>query len=197
MTEDEIRAKALAERISWPKYGVAQPERKAQEFSDEARAAMSTLDVLAQVVLPRLVDRLNMLEWSLGKVEYNFSQFAKLMLTLDGGAIGCESLVDVSRGVDEVRGMVEELQKQLPKKRASRGKKATETTPVPEPDMSEWADYDPDKDVWKAKKIGNVLITATVVEDVEAGDCAHYAPEAVAFVQSLSEGARHKIKEMF
>lgn len=197
MTEDEIRAKALAERISWPQYEVPQPERTARQFSDEVKAAMSTLDVLAQVVMPRLIDRLNQLEWNLGRVEYNSKQFAKLILTVDGGAIGLDSLTEMSRGVDEVRGLLEELKQQLPKKRASRRKKATEIAPVPEPDMFEWADYDPDKDIWKAKKIGNVLITATVVEDVEAGDCAHYASEAVAFVQSMSEGARRKIKERF
>lgn len=197
MTEDEIRAKALAERISWPQYEVQQPERKAQDFSAEAKAAMSTLDVMAQVVMPRLIDRLNMLEWNLGRVEYNFKQFAKLMLTVDGGAVGLDSLTEMSKEVDALRDLVENIQERLPKKRASRGKKVTEAAPVAEPDMSEWADYDPDKDIWKAKKIGNVLITATVVEDVEAGDCAHYAPEAVAFVQSMSEGARRKIKERF
>lgn len=157
-----------------------EPKKIAPDLTAEQRAAMTPIDLLAQYIVPKLWDRLNMMEW---KTQNSFQ---------------------------EIRKELDQLRAQLPPERkpAKRRSNKKEEAPAEPPTlgvetalkepvvMGRVADYDPDTDKWVPKVIESVAVTGEVVKGV-LDDGGVFPSEVIAFVYELSDDDRAVLCELF
>lgn len=178
-------------------YNVPMPAKLAPDLSPEERAAMQPVDRLVQLIIPRLIDKVNTLEWRLGKMEWEMER------------------ADVPGLRVFVRDAVDSISKAEPKPKRTRKKKEqapSEPTVAPvggeSPQVeintpvatSSYANYDPDLDEWVPKKVDGRDMTGSLVDVVlHLGPAADqmYPEDVINFCQSLSPDAVKALKARF
>lgn len=144
-----------------------------------------TIDVLAQKVIPKLINKVHMQGSYIERLE---RAVEALLQNAQEQKQAYEYLHKWSlKATDQINALSSPATKTRRKKKAE----------VP---MSEIADYDPDVDVWMAKTIDGVAILGTVIDDVDqlgidAG--TKYPASVLAFVDKLTDAQRAAIKEKF
>lgn len=144
-----------------------------------------TIDQLAQRVIPKLVNRVQLQGAYIERLE---RVVEALLQNAQEQKQAYEYLHKWSlKATDQINALGAPATK-------TRRKKKTE---VP---MSEIADYDSDVDVWMAKSFDGVAILGTVIDDVDqlgidAG--TKYPASVLAFIDKLTDAQRAAIKEKF
>lgn len=181
-------------------YDVPMPAKLAPELTPEERAAMQPVDRLVQLIIPRLIDKMNLLEWKVGKLEWELES------------------VDVPGLRTFVRDAVDVISQAAPAepkpKRTRRKKEAPATEPTVAPvggavpqgvisapvATSSYANYDPDLDEWVPKKVDGRDMTGSLVDVVlHMGPAAEqmYPEDVITFCRSLSPDAVAALKARF
>lgn len=153
-------------------YNVPQPAPVSPNIPHDTAAQLSPIDKMAQLVIPKLVDKLNMAEWKIARLE------AAVQSLLDREP----SIVDVRKAVD----------KKAAKKKPARKQQTA---------LSSIADYNPDTDAWGPKTFGGFKLTGAVAENIirQGSDDAMdvYPAELVSYVFALPQDALDMLKEQF
>lgn len=154
------------------------PDSVVPNIPQDAKAQLGTIDKLAQVIIPKLVDRLNEANWKIKRLEYLI--------------IKHNSAIEMMQRHMASVAPVKEKQKRTRKKKSD-----AETTIV---DVSEIADYDPDTDTWGPITIDGKQITGALIDVVEhlsgaAGQM--YSDELVQFIRNLEPQVKKAIAERF
>lgn len=146
-----------------------------------------TIDVLAQRVIPKLLNNVKLMGARIDRLECAADA---LLTEAQAQRQAYEYLYKWSQ---EVTDKINTLASSKPatRKRVSRKKEVS---------MSEIADYDSDVDVWSAKHIDGISITGALLARVDAlgTDAGQEYPDAVlAFVDKLTDAQREAISEKF
>lgn len=171
-------------------YPVAKPASIAPDLTPEQRAALAPVDKLVQYIIPKLIDKMNMVAWRMDKLEWERDQrFREPQVVTDMFALvqrieALEQHVETPAtvGVEALMQRIEALEAK-PAKRTPRKKKepAPEAQPVVSTvgtatdavrqaqldtgiAISSYADYDPDTDEWVPKVVDNMRMTGSLVD---------------------------------
>lgn len=163
-------------------FDVPEPKKIAPDLTPEQRQALSPVDLLVQYVMPKLLDKQNALEWRVRKELHEL----------------CE----------RVRVLEETVAQASAKKSRSKVKKAEAAEAASPPpigtgvktnapiQLTRIADYDPDADKWFPKKVGDVEITASVI-DLVALQSGSLPMAVSSFIYDLSDKEREALCQMF
>lgn len=88
-------------------YEVEKPKKFAVDMDKETLAAMSPVDKLCQYVMPRMIDKVNMLAWTVEKNRYEFDEILTAMRKAIGERDGLEA--DRLKALSEVSAEVAHL----------------------------------------------------------------------------------------
>lgn len=152
---------------------------------------LGTIDKLAQAVVPKLVDKLNVANWQIQRLEAlcNWQSGA----LLDVYDIINNTYIPALTQLEERIKALEKGEKKPAKPRAR--KKSAVTV-----DMSEIADYDPDTDSWNAMVIDGHRITGAlidVIEHLNGAAGAMYSDELIDFIGKLEPQVKQAIAARF
>lgn len=172
------------------KKNLEQPKRIAPELTEEQRAALAPVDLMVQYVIPKLIDKLNMLEYN---TNVALSELHETIATLQEQANKPRKAGrKKSDAPKEAKAAARSLD-MLPSGPRPVGVTADIKTPV---NISRLAKYDMDKDCWIPRVISGVEITAEVVNAVKAGQ-GSYTPDVVAFVYELTDDETLVLQDLF
>lgn len=148
---------------------------------------MGTIDVLAQRVIPKLINMVKQQEWHIHRLE---KACEILLQEAQAQRQAYEYLHDWSL---KATAQINALAK--PPAPATKTRRKKKEVP-----MSEIADYDPDKDEWTPKEIDGKAVTAKLIDVVDhMGTSAGtmYGSDLLAFIDKLTDAQREAIKEKF
>lgn len=162
---------------------------------------LNPVDKMAQLVIPRMVDKINYLTARVDQL----TRAVEFLLGVQG-ADHCAQ-VEVNKAhlsqIEDIAQRIEALEKKEPTiqdVRKAMDTKVKKKTSKKKVDYASIADYDPDKDMWKPKKIAGMEMVGTLVDCVSAmgKDQADdiYAAEVVDFVYKLSDEQKEFIKSI-
>lgn len=205
------------------KFDIPEPKRLAPQLTAEQRQTMAPIDLLVQYIMPKMLDKVNYLEWAV-KAELHSVKESLEELRTYADKIGADADSDILRlggRVDEMeRALADARQVEEKSKRNGRRKKAEDKavedtvppiarpldsepraaavdTDILEPvAMSAVARYDAATDQWMPKVVDGVEITASVVDMVATG-VGTYSTEVAAFIYDMSESERKVLCDLF
>lgn len=152
----------------------------------ELREGSGTIDMLAQSVVPKLINRIKMLEWRCDRAERT------LEIALEQMSVANQWQ---RQATDKINALIEQTK---PKRRAPRKKEAKPT--LVGVAKSEYADYDPDNDTWRPKEIAGHKITGALIDVLEhMGTSASemYPEELLDFTDLLTDDIKAAIRNEF
>lgn len=201
------------------KFDIPEPKKIAPQLTMEQRRAMQPVDLLVQYVMPKLLDKVNYLEWAV-KAEFHSVRETIAQMEpylgktgdLDRAIMGLKDrltaiesrLADTSAVTDTVEKSKRNKQKKKPEEKASVIEPPDSMPPPVEIDVdvtepvavTDIAQYDPQTDRWVPKVIDGVEITASVIDMVAAGTSS-YSIEVATFIYDLSESERKVLRALF
>lgn len=152
----------------------------------ELREGTGTIDMLAQSVVPKLINRIRTLEWRCDRAE------RALEIVLEQLSVSNQWQ---RQATDKINVLIEQTK---PKRKAPRKK---EDRPVPVVvARSEYADYDPDSDTWKPKEIAGHKITGALIDVLEhmgTSAAEMYPEELLDFTDLLTDDIKAAIRSEF
>lgn len=178
---------------------------------------LAPIDKMAQLVIPRMVDKINYLTARVDQLAKAAGYLLEkghipaevldkqqaLAEEMDVLKVQLESLSHIVGGIEQ---RIEALEKKEPtvqdvrKVIDEKSRTKVRKKPRGKANHASVADYDPDKDVWKPKKIAGMEMVANLVDCVLAmgKDQAEdiYAAEVVDFVYGLSNEQKEFIKSI-
>lgn len=175
--------------MNFEDYKVPLPVSVSPDIPQDTATQMGPVDKMAQLVIPKLVDKLNLAEWKIARLEAVVSWQSQ---TID----------DLYRMYNDALKFLNEqpsassTEKTKPKSRAKKSaKKQTSNA------LSYIADYDPDTDIWSPKAFGAFKLTGVIAEQIlhMGSDAALdvYPAELVAYVFTLPSDAVETLKKQF
>lgn len=172
-------------------YAVEKPKKIAQPVSQEEIAGMEPIDKLVQVVVPRLIDKVNELAWENGKMRHEMAELAEVIksFSLDAVNARIEAVEILAKGA--VR--TESVKTTKTRKKQEKEK----PTYVPE---AQFAVYDPDTDTWRPREVCGKKITGALIDAIKglSGTASSmYDPELIEYVRGLDEDIVKAIKDRF
>lgn len=176
MAEDKITIEVFNKLVGAP------PE----PLPVELKEGSGTIDMLAQSVVPKLINRIKQLEWRCDRAERT------LELLFDQMSIA-------NQWQRMATGKINALVDQMKFKRRSPRKKEDKPTLVAVA-RSEYADYDPDSDTWRPKEIAGHKITGALIDVLEhMGTSASemYPEELLDFTDLLTDDIKSAIRNEF
>lgn len=153
---------------------------------------LGTIDKLAQAVIPKLVDKLNIAEWKI----------KRLMAICESQQEMLHNASDILSGLpqafSDVYARVAALEQG---KKTTKTRKTKESKPAePSVDITEIADYDPDTDSWGPIEIDGHKLTGALIDVIEhlsgAAD-SMYSDELIGFIQQLEPQVKAAIAKKF
>lgn len=178
--------------IVMSEYAVEKPKKIAQQLNPEEVAAMEPIDKLVQVVVPRLIDKVNELTWENGKLKHEMGELqASIKSRIDG--------LDLS--LTRVMAKIENLgrEEDKPAEKKTRTRKAVKEKPTYVPE-SQYAVYDSDTDTWQPREIGGKKITGALIDTLKhlgSGASEVYDQELIDYINGLDDDIIKAIKEKF
>lgn len=156
----------------------------------DAKQQLGTVDKLAQSVIPRLVDKLNVANYQIQRLEAlcDWQQAAINDLFKILNETWIPAIHQLEAKVDA-----------LSQKKQARTRKKKEPA-APEIDVAEIADYDPDTDTWEPMTIDGHKITGSLIDVVEHLNGAvsqMYSDELIQFIANLEPHVKAAIAERF
>lgn len=172
-------------------YTVEKPKKIAQTISPEEIAEMEPIDKLVQVVVPRLIDKVNELAWENGKIKHEMNELAEVVKSF--------SLDAVNARIEAVEILAKGAATPEPVKTTRTRKKQEREKPTYVPE-AQFAVYDPDTDTWKPREVCGKKITGSLIDTIKGLSGAAtgvYDPELIEYVRSLDEDIVKAIKDKF
>ena len=153
---------------------------------------MGTIDRLAASVIPKLINKLNQAEWRVTRLE---KACEYLMRGVDAAIRNDASL---QQWMEQAAAIINrhEAALQTPVPAAPKKSRSRKKTPA----LADYADYDPDKDVYVPKQVAGIDIDGELLDQVEElGTDAglHYPAEVLDYVDKLSDKMREAIRKQF
>lgn len=170
------------------KFDIPEPKKIAPEWTPEQRAEAAPGDLLIQYVMPKLIDRVNRMEWGFKKELYEMQQQFAELKNANRDMYSALHAREKEKGEKKKEGKLTKSMEQLQKVSAD------PLEPVP---VASVAQYDVPNDQWVPKEIDGVKITASVVNTVLSPEGGDFPMKVMAYVMDLSEDARAVLCEMF
>ncbi|MBD5585278.1 MAG: hypothetical protein HDQ88_09370 [Clostridia bacterium] len=176
-------------------YNVEKPKKIAQSISPEEMAAMEPIDKLVQVVVPRLIDKVNELTWENGKLKHDFAELeASLKSRIDALDLSLtKAKADIEAISREDKGESRPVEKKTKTRKAVKDK----PTYVPE---AQYAVYDSETDTWQPREIDGKKITGALIDTVKhlnGGASEVYSQELIDYINGLDDEIVAAIKDRF
>lgn len=193
-------------------YDVPKPKKFAQDIPAEQLKAMQPIDKLVQYVIPKLIDKMNMLSWRVDKLEHETSEalssMYKSLAAAEPAAMEKATVEDIYKAINEIHEWQHAVDTNMSicmdalssKKRAPQRKKVadkpSDTTPTPAyVSDAAYSMYDPDLDDWVPYEFDGIKITASVADAALAGELENV--DIVKFVKALTPEVLAALRKRF
>lgn len=162
-------------------FDIPKPRLVAKDMPEEVKHSLPPLDLMIQYVMPRLIDKCNMAEWNVARLENELAEM-RSSLSLD---------------IAETRDMIKARK---PRAKKPKGEAPAVGCDVDEPvSMADIGVYNPDTDQWEPRIINGAYMTGRVVREIRESPEAPLSasPDMVAFAKGLSDSAYRMLVETF